>query len=742
MHLRVSTKRVGNKTYRYPQLVKSYRKEDGTPTKRIVAHLGPQSPEVIAALRKALKASSCGEALFLESEVAKMLYGSTEANLRFLDLAVFLECWRDWDLSVLLDELAVESNSTMSFSNVVLPLVLQRCCNPNSKLAATHWLPETAIPELTGLNIKSFNNSRIHRAMDLLYQQTTTLQLRLCERIADKTNGSFGALFMDVTDTFFEGIGWPMAEQTKTKTQMPNKRCLGIVLLANENGYPLRWKVVGGKTKDWDSMGELVEEIGEVEWLQNTPMVFDRAMGNQKTVAALKAKSVQFLTAAHVTAIESYTEEIPYSKIADTEIEGTDESYEEDIEKAAQAAREAGLEEIHPRLFVLDLNVAVPASEQKERCKDPSEFRRRGPRSQAVRHLQLAHEFQRKLKTNPALHYRELASSLGVTRKHLENILALLNLAPVVQDYILREGERFPFGEAKLRFLYSLAHDEQMAALEKELAAFASSSKPSNEPSIGALRFVVYFNPQLFVDVRRRTEGHCEKLQHYEKEFNKELASAKRSRGYNATYRKFAYEVERLQYSDAFDVELIPHPITSKTGRVIDSFQGKITRKEEIWQRRRRYDGFILLLGHPDLPQTGKQLVNLYRVKDTVEKDFQTIKSVIKLRPIYSYTDPKVQAHITICMLALLLMRTLEHRLRNAELPLTAPACIEALASCHLNRRRADRKGQPLYDITLCNALQQQILKALCLEHLAQDEHMRSHITLRPDEVQDSARHP
>jgi transposase len=243
------------------------------------------------------------------------------------------------------------------------------------------------------------------------------------------------------------------------------------------------------------------------------------------------------------------------------------------------------------------------------------------------------------------------------------------------------------------------------------------------------LRLVAYFNPQLFVDIRRRTAEHCEKLQRHVEQLNANLAAAKRSRKRQATYRKFAHEVERLNYSDLFDIELTPITVTSKTGHSIASFQGSITRDETAWQRRRRYDGFVLLLGHPALAHTASELVNLYRVKDTVEKDFQTIKSVIKLRPLFCYTDPKVQAHVTLCMLALLLERSLEHQLRAAGHPMSAPSCIEELEPCRLNQRQSDDAS--VYDVTRATALQREILAALDLEHLAADEYLRGRIVPR-----------
>ncbi len=40
MHLRVSTKRQNGKTYRYVQLVQSYRDSNGMPTQRVLGNLG------------------------------------------------------------------------------------------------------------------------------------------------------------------------------------------------------------------------------------------------------------------------------------------------------------------------------------------------------------------------------------------------------------------------------------------------------------------------------------------------------------------------------------------------------------------------------------------------------------------------------------------------------------------------------------------------------------------------------
>jgi len=733
MHLRHVTSRRNGKTYRYAQLVESYRREDGKPAVRVVKHLGKLPKPVFDAFRIALQAAREGNGVVLQSEVAELLSGSTLANLRYLDLAVLVDVWRQWRLGAVLDELAGPSEVHLPFGDVVLALVLQRCCVPDSKRGATRWVPNTALPELLGFEPSVFHNTRVHRVLTQLFDVTEVLQDRLVAAYL-RRGGRFQALFMDVTDTYFEGLGAPMAELTRTKTEMPNKRCLGIVLLVNEHGFPLRWQVVGGKTKDWTAMHGLLREIGQVSWVERTLIVFDRAMGNRSTVAQLKDAKLHFLTAAHRSAIESYTTALPVDAFADVRIEGTDASYEDDIAAVAEAARKAGFAEIHERLFVHDLGVRVPQSDNPKDEPSADSDRPRRRRRGLGHHLRRAREFAGQMQADPKLTKADLGQRHGISGSRVGQILTLLQLHPEVQQRIEVLGELFPFGEEYARSLRRQPAEEQLAALEADLREQPEGTpSPSSEPDkpLGPLRMVAYFNPQLFVDIRRRTTDHCVQLQRRVEELNAELGRCKRSRKREPTLRKFTRKVERLNYLDAFDIELGPITVTSATGKPMASFRGSIVRKEDVWARRRRYDGFVLLLGHPELEHSGVELVDSYRGKDVVEKGFQSIKAIAELRPIYHYRDSKVQAHVTLCMLALLLMRSLEQRFRDAGVAMTASACIEALAPVHLNLR-APTNGQAIYDITRPNADQRDILSALELGGLADDKVLRPKITPRP----------
>ena len=81
-------------------------------------------------------------------------------------------------------------------------------------------------------------------------------------------------------------------------------------------------------------------------------------------------------------------------------------------------------------------------------------------------------------------------------------------------------------------------------------------------------------------------------------------------------------------------------------------------------------------------------------------------------------------------MLALVLMRALEQRFRDAGVSMTAPACIEALAPVHLNLRAPDN-GQAIYDVTRTNAAQREILDVLGTSILSNDADLRPKLTPR-----------
>jgi len=808
MNVRTSTKRQNGKTYRYVQLVQSYW-HNGMSRQRVLGNLGDLPNLTVDNIKLALKASHEGKAIVVAADCPGLSDESkVEANLRYLDLAIILDMWRDLSLGDLLEELLPSTESAARPSDVIAALTLQRCIAPGSKLKAQRWLPTTALPELLDLQPEKFNNTRLHRVLEDLFKATPAIQDRL-PRLYEQHYSSPQALYIDATDTFFEGRGCEMAQRNRTKEGHRNKWVIGIVLLVNEQGYPLRWQVVPGKKKDHQSIGDIIDNIKEMPWILDMPFVCDRAMGKESSLSKMYENRLRFVTAAPVNTIETYTKALPHQSFTLLGLEGTDKAYEKDIKLAADTAREIGLKEVDEELFFTDLGVIKFKKDKKKKAKPKksSKFKQKAKkkkvkvkvegkkkkkkRSISIAELiQHARQFKSGLEQGQYKNQAHIARNTGTSRARITQILNLLKLAPDIQKRLLACPKTICISEHQIRNVLKEDHERQREMLRKVLECegtcndlsvdveadnkdvdeefvetcekssielvvdnedgdekflvthnkFSTNSNNNNnyddainpesasiQPASSAskkpdkLRLVAYFNPKMFVDQRRRTQEHLDEINSYVIELNEELSRACRNREFDPTNRKIIRKLDKYSYADVFKVELKPIQVKTVKGGFVNSFRCELKFNAEVWERRRRYDGFVLLLCHPKIKKKGKEIALLYRSKDLIEKDFQTIKSVVKLRPIYSYTNPKVQAHVTICMLALLLERILEYNLRQANIALSTPACLEILSTCHLNRLKQRPANRSLYSVTEATTAQSEILRALDLEHLTDD---------------------
>ena len=149
-----------------------------------------------------------------------------------------------------------------------------------------------------------------------------------------------------------------------------------------------------------------------------------------------------------------------------------------------------------------------------------------------------------------------------------------------------------------------------------------------------------------------------------------------------------------------------------------------VTRR--IARRRRRPDGFTVLVAHPEVSLDAEQLSRTYRAKDAVEHDFHIIKSLVALRPIRHRTDSKVRAHVSLCMLALLVQRTLHAKLTKTRA--RPELAFEALEPCRLNYYAGRR---PVYTLTRPDDEQRSLLRKLGLLRLIDDREVAAVVTAR-----------
>lgn len=728
VHLQLTNVRSGKSTKRYARLVQSYRRPDGMPAQKVIANLGELSDQQVHNLRIALQASRDANTLVLPD--TQTAHTKVIANLAFLDVAVALDMWRSWKLSELLQKLIPEQRVAVKAAQVICTLTIQRCVAPGSKLYAQRWFPKTALPELLGIAPAHMHNTRIHRVLQQLDIIETELQEALTQRYQQR-DGCFATLFTDVTDTWFEGRGPDLAERNRTKEGLTHRHKIGILLLCNEHGYPLRWSTLAGRTQDNKALCQLVDTIRTENWAHHVPIIFDRAMGSSSAVARLCNSQLRFVTAVRRNEIQSYTDKLPSHTL--TELGGSNDEPQRNqlITEAARRVEQAGMQKVDDSLYVLDLGIASRklciVSDEPLVDTDPESLQG------GALWLYHARAYRTQLENKTFKTQLEIAKNLGVTRNRMTQIMTLLRLDETLQKQVL-SGNYGPIDEHELRAIAKLRTKQ---AQRRALLNHAATTHPMgplprrfqrNKELDATLRLILYFNPQMFIDMRTTADRHRLEVESYVSDLNMRLRHKGNRATYESVYADISGKLSRLSMLSLYKVH-----IESKQTDGYEHLMVTLTLDESAWNKHRRTDGFVLLVAHSELSHTAQQLVSMVRAKDSVEKNFQTIKSDLRLRPVFHHTDPKVRAHVSLCMLALLLERTLERRMGTGDKTMTAPSVFEELCSCHLNMMATEADKSVAYVATELTTQQREILRRLRLGHLVELGHLAS--CIKPREV-------
>jgi transposase len=741
MHVRVSSVTRGKHTYRYAQLVESFRRDsDGKPVHRVIANLGRVTdPTQLDNLKAAFEANRNGERLVAPSAEPTTADNSRlrrpQAILRYLDVAVVVETMRRVGLCDELSRLLPQLGSDVAPERVVTALVAQRCVDPQSKLRATRWLPRTALPEMLGVAPTQFNNTRVHRVLEQLEAIEHEL-MRALSRRAHEQHGRFATLYLDLTDTWFEGQGPDLAKKGRTKAGHVRRK-VGIVLLCSDEGHPLRWEVVEGTSAEGPRMLQVMRSVQQVPWLEQIPIVCDRALGHTAHIQQLLNANVQFLTALLKSEFDSYGVQLPSESLADCPPPTRPSELGECTRQAVRRARQTELTELSEDLFYTDLGlVDVPVNETTADHLPTvcSEALRIG--------LDLVESVaSRKFSTHSAA-----ARAAGLSPQVGGRYASLARLEPELQEQTLMgHVDGYPLTRL-LQIVRTTDKSAQYTAFEQlrqetpkptrhSPTASAHAQRPQAKTAQSKrqqVRVVAYFNPEVFVRQRWLAQQKLDELEAQVTELNQRLSNPQSHLKPKGATQKLNDWLRRHDLVTLFAVgtEQQPTPEGSLTRLTVK-------RDEAEWQKRRSFDGFSVLVAHPKLKRSAAELTRTYRAKNAVEADFQVIKSVVKLRPVRHRTDAKVRAHVALCMLALYVQRSLAWQLRKENI--SAEQALEQLEPCRLCRYVTKGSDRDAYVLPQVSAEDRALLRRLGLTRLVEPGELRAALRPRSEFVSTSA---
>jgi len=186
---------------------------------------------------------------------------------------------------------------------------------------------------------------------------------------------------------------------------------------------------------------------------------------------------------------------------------------------------------------------------------------------------------------------------------------------------------------------------------------------------------------------------------------------AGRLKDHDKVLKRIVRNLTKKKLKDYFDWDIPQTPVSDFKFWVKDRKIKELEKLDGKWVIRTNIkEGHAL----DDAPMTIEDLVNLYKTLQTVERAFRTIKSFMKVRPINHHLDMRIRAHIFIGVLAYLIERTVEYKLKSAGMNMTAQKVFSEFEGIMVSDiLLGDKAPMIVTRVTDLNNKQKKILKSL-----------------------------
>lgn len=125
----------------------------------------------------------------------------------------------------------------------------------------------------------------------------------------------------------------------------------------------------------------------------------------------------------------------------------------------------------------------------------------------------------------------------------------------------------------------------------------------------------------------------------------------------------------------------------------VDIVDGSIGLDEKLIEKQEKFDGIHVV--ETSLSRPVKEVLGMYHELWRIEHNFRLLKSQLAARPVFVRTEDHIRGHFLICYLALVLIRLLERRLKNADKKSSIDEVIDALNQ--LRTSKHEIKGLPRF---------------------------------------------
>ncbi|MCX9083452.1 MAG: IS1634 family transposase [Candidatus Methanoperedens sp.] len=248
-------------------------------------------------------------------------------------------------------------------------------------------------------------------------------------------------------------------------------------------------------------------------------------------------------------------------------------------------------------------------------------------------------------------------------------------------------------------------------------------------------RYVLIFNPDMYVDENNSREKLIIRAKAYLEEESKALSNAEKSRNESTTINKIDKELKTMK-ADKFIEYDLESLVINNQGKMVNSF--RIIPKEtdatkEAIKQAKRTDGlWVIVTNNTGIEKEGKKLTEedlifAYRDKNQIEQAFKDVKSFIKIQPFNVWEPKHVRAHYTICVLSYLLNITVTNRLREVNIDIrSSQKTYEILRDGIIGKMSLKSTGEESLNLMQLQSQQKMILELFQCEGIVEKKYLKS----------------
>jgi len=217
---------------------------------------------------------------------------------------IFRRLWDELGLPAILERLMGDSAATCDYPEAIFAMVLNRLCDPASKLRVSEWIRTVYSPEWESLELQHF-----YRALDFLTERKAEIETAVYDRASNLFNLQLDLVLWDTTSTYFEGrAAEGLAEYGFSKDRRPDRVQIMVGALMSRDGFPIAHEVFPGNTAEVETFRHVLAEVRTRFNLRRVILVVDRGMVSEKVLEEIEKAGLVYIVGVRMRKLSAAAE--------------------------------------------------------------------------------------------------------------------------------------------------------------------------------------------------------------------------------------------------------------------------------------------------------------------------------------------------------------------------------------------------------------------------------------------------